>query len=82
MTTPTLNRRERAMAPLAQLEFHRRSALNISGVTRKDIVEILLQMAAYTGVPASMNGINAARKAFAAHPESQVTTEEMTHGSR
>lgn len=47
-----------------QLEFHIRAALN-TGVTREEIIEILLQIAVYAGVPACMNGITAARKAFA-----------------
>lgn len=47
----------------AQLEFHIRAALNV-GVTREEIIEILLQIAVYAGVPACMNGISAARKAF------------------
>lgn len=48
-----------------QLEFHIRAALN-TGVTRKEIIEILLQIAVYAGVPACMNGVAAAKKAFAA----------------
>ncbi|KFC64464.1 4-carboxymuconolactone decarboxylase [Devosia sp. LC5] len=48
-----------------QLEFHIRAALNV-GVTREEIVEILLQIAVYAGVPACMNGVAAAKKAFAA----------------
>lgn len=48
-----------------QLEFHIRAALNV-GVTREEIVEILLQMTVYAGVPACMNGVSAAKKAFAA----------------
>jgi 4-carboxymuconolactone decarboxylase len=48
-----------------QLEFHIRAALNV-GVTREEIVEILLQIAVYAGVPACMNGIIAAKKAFSA----------------
>lgn len=48
-----------------QLEFHIRAALNV-GVTREEIVEILLQIAVYAGVPACMNGIAAAKKAFSA----------------
>lgn len=48
-----------------QLEFHIRGALNV-GVTREEIVEILLQIAVYAGVPACMNGIAAAKKAFSA----------------
>ena len=48
-----------------QLEFHVRGALR-SGVSRQEIVEIVLQMAVYAGVPACMNGIAAAKRAFAA----------------
>lgn len=48
-----------------QLEFHVRAALNV-GVTREEIMEILLQMAVYAGVPACINGVAAAKKAFAA----------------
>ncbi len=48
-----------------QLEFHIRAALNV-GVTREEIIEILLQMAVYAGVPACINGVAAAKKAFAA----------------
>ncbi len=51
-----------------QLEFHVRAALNV-GVTREEIIEILLQMAVYAGVPACINGIAAAKKAFAALDE-------------
>lgn len=51
----------------SQLEFHIRAALNV-GVTREEIVEILLQIAVYAGVPACMNGIDAAKKAFSAGP--------------
>jgi len=46
-----------------QLEFHMRAALNI-GVTRQEIVEIVLQVAVYAGVPSSMNAITAAKSAF------------------
>ena len=49
-----------------QLEFHIRAALH-TGVTREQIVEILMQIAVYAGVPACMNGVAAAKKAFAAH---------------
>lgn len=47
----------------SQLEFHIRATLNV-GVTKEEIVEILLQMAVYAGVPACMNGVAAARLAF------------------
>ncbi len=52
----------------SQLEFHIRAALNV-GVTRQEVIEILLQIAVYAGVPACMNGIAAAEKAFDAYDE-------------
>jgi 4-carboxymuconolactone decarboxylase len=52
-----------------QLEFHIRAAMN-TGVTREEIVEIVLQVSVYAGVPACMNAITAAKKAFQAANES------------
>lgn len=46
-----------------QLEFHMRAAMN-TGVSREEIVEIVLQVSVYAGVPACMNAITAAKKAF------------------
>lgn len=46
-----------------QLEFHIQAALN-TGATREEIVEIVLQVAVYAGIPASMNAITAAKSAF------------------
>ena len=46
-----------------QLEAHIVGGLNI-GLTREEIVEIIMQMAAYAGIPAAINGLMAARKAF------------------
>lgn len=48
-----------------QLEFHMRAALH-TGVTRKELTEIVLQVSVYAGVPASMNAISAAKAAFSA----------------
>ncbi len=45
-----------------QLEFHIRGALN-TGVSEEEIVEIVLQVAVYAGVPACMNAITAAKAA-------------------
>ncbi|EPR36360.1 Carboxymuconolactone decarboxylase [Desulfovibrio sp. X2] len=50
------------MAP--QLKVHIRAAL-VVGVSKEDIVEILLQMAVYAGFPAALNALAAAREAFA-----------------
>lgn len=52
-----------------QLEFHIRAAMN-TGVTQEEIVEIVLQVSVYAGVPACMNAISAAKKAFQAVEES------------
>ncbi|WP_170337076.1 carboxymuconolactone decarboxylase family protein [Ruegeria arenilitoris] len=49
----------------AQLDFHMRAALEC-GVARHEIVEIVYQIAVYAGVPAAMNAITAAKKAFEA----------------
>ena len=46
-----------------QLEFHILAAMNL-GVSREEIVEIILQMAVYGGVPAFMKGIAVAKKVF------------------
>lgn len=47
----------------AQLEFHMRAAL-ATGVSRDEIVEIVLQVSVYAGVPACMNAMTAALSAF------------------
>ncbi|MDA0696860.1 MAG: carboxymuconolactone decarboxylase family protein [Proteobacteria bacterium] len=43
-----------------QLELHMRAAINV-GVTPQELLEIVIQMAIYAGVPACMNGIAAYR---------------------
>lgn len=53
------------MAP--QLKVHVRAGLNV-GLTRQEIVEVLIQMAVYAGFPAALNGLAAAREAFSAPP--------------
>ncbi|ETX13408.1 carboxymuconolactone decarboxylase [Roseivivax halodurans JCM 10272] len=52
-----------------QLEFHMRAAMN-TDVSREEIVEIVLQASVYAGVPACMNAITAAKKAFEAVEQS------------
>ncbi|MCV3274222.1 carboxymuconolactone decarboxylase family protein [Roseobacter sinensis] len=49
----------------SQLDFHMRAAMK-TGVTREEIVEIVLQVSVYAGVPACMNAITSAKKAFQA----------------
>lgn len=51
-----------------QLKVHIHGALNV-GCTRKEVVEIMVQMAVYAGFPAALNGIFAAKEAFAGRDE-------------
>jgi len=75
-TRPGLDLRSREIATVAaltalgnaapQLKVHIHAALNV-GVTRTEIVEIIMQMAVYAGFPAALNGLFAAKEVFAAH---------------
>jgi 4-carboxymuconolactone decarboxylase len=47
----------------AQLEVHINAGLNV-GLTRTEIVEVLMQMAVYAGFPAALNGLFAAQAVF------------------
>lgn len=69
---PELNMRSREIATVAalaamghtsQLKVHIQAALNV-GVTKVEIVEIILQMALYAGFPAAINAMQAAREVF------------------
>ena len=46
-----------------QLKVHIHGALNV-GLTQEQVVEVLMQMALYAGMPAALNGIAAAREVF------------------
>jgi len=46
-----------------QLKVHLHAALNV-GVTREEVVEIIMQMAVYAGFPAALNGLAVAREVF------------------
>jgi 4-carboxymuconolactone decarboxylase len=46
-----------------QLRDHINSALNV-GCTKEEIVEIIIQMAVYSGFPAAIRGINVAKSVF------------------
>ncbi len=73
---PGLDLRAREIATIAaltalgnaapQLKVHIAAGLNV-GLTREEIVEILMQMAVYAGFPAALNGLFAAKDVFAAH---------------
>ena len=73
-TRPGLDLRAREIATIAalaamgtahpQLKVHIAAGLNV-GLTRDEIVEILMQMAVYAGFPAALNGLFAAKEVFA-----------------
>ncbi len=77
---PGLDLRSREIAVVAaltamgnaapQLKVHLRAALNV-GVTRQEIVEVIMQMAVYAGFPAALNGLMVAREVFAAASEAE-----------
>jgi 4-carboxymuconolactone decarboxylase len=50
--------------PQAELKDHIRGALNV-GVTRDQILEIILQMAVYAGFPAALEAVKTAAHVFA-----------------
>ncbi|MEM9574433.1 MAG: carboxymuconolactone decarboxylase family protein [Pseudomonadota bacterium] len=70
-----LGLRERQIATIAaltalgnakpQLKVHIQAGLNV-GLTRTEIVEVLMQMSVYAGFPAALNGIFAAKEVFQA----------------
>ncbi|HYH17115.1 MAG TPA: carboxymuconolactone decarboxylase family protein [Azospirillum sp.] len=73
-TRPGLDLRSREIATIAalaamgtcapQLAVHVNAALNV-GVTREEIVEILIHLSIYAGFPATVNGLAIARQVFA-----------------
>lgn len=80
---PGLDLRSREIAVVAaltamgnaapQLKVHLQAALNV-GVTREEIVEVIMQMAVYAGFPAALNGLAAAREVFAAQEEQELAS--------
>lgn len=46
-----------------QLKVHIHGALNV-GCTRRELIEIMIQMAVYAGFPAALNGLFAAKEVF------------------
>jgi 4-carboxymuconolactone decarboxylase len=46
-----------------QLAYHIKAALNI-GITRKEIIDIMIHISGYAGFPASLNGIATAKEVF------------------
>jgi len=70
---PGLDLRAREIATVAaltalgnatpQLKVHIEASLNV-GLSRAEIVEVIMQMAVYAGFPAALNGLFAARDVF------------------
>jgi len=46
-----------------QLKVHIQGALNV-GCTRREVVEVIMQMAVYAGFPSALNGLFAAKEVF------------------
>ena len=53
-----------ALGKTEELKAHLRGALNV-GLTREELVEMLMQTAVYAGVPAAVNALNAAAEVLA-----------------
>lgn len=80
---PGLGLREREIATIAslaamgnaapQLKVHIEAGLNV-GLSREEIVEILMQIAVYAGFPATLNGLFVAKEVFAQYPHSPALT--------
>ena len=51
-----------------QLKVHIKGGLTV-GLTRQQIIEVIMQMALYAGFPAALNGLMAAKEVFAAEGE-------------
>ena len=74
---PGLDLRSREIATIAaltamgnaapQLKVHIEAGLNV-GISRDEIIEIVMQMAVYAGFPAALNGLLAAKEVFHARP--------------
>lgn len=74
LSRPQLDLRSRELATVAaltalghaqpQLRAHINGALNV-GCKPEEVVEVIMQMAAYAGFPAALNGIAAAKEVFA-----------------
>jgi 4-carboxymuconolactone decarboxylase len=78
-TRPGLPRKTRSLLNIGlltalnrqhELKLHIRSAL-ANGITKDEIKEVLLQIAAYVGVPAGIDGFRLAREAFAEYEAAQ-----------
>jgi 4-carboxymuconolactone decarboxylase len=81
MSRPGLDLRTRELLNVAmlgamgtaseQLQMHVRGALN-TGATQAQILEVVLQIAAYAGFPAAFNALGCARKIFEAQTKPEA----------
>jgi 4-carboxymuconolactone decarboxylase len=84
ISRPGLGLKEREIATVAaltamgnarpQLVVHINAALNV-GCTPKEVIETILQMAVYAGMPAALNGMFAAKEVFASRGISAAARE-------
>jgi len=58
-----------------QLEVHLNAALNV-GVSRDELIEIIIQMALYAGFPAALNGVVALRTVMEARLSNGVELQD------
>jgi 4-carboxymuconolactone decarboxylase len=72
LSRPGLNRRDRELVTVAalaaldrprELEFHVNGAL-AAGLSKEEIVEVLIQIAVYAGVPCAVEGLTTAERVF------------------
>jgi len=93
---PQLSLRDRQLATVAsvatlghalpQLKSHINGALNL-GITKTEIIELLMQMAVYAGFPAAINAIGVAADVFAERhaakePKRAARSPQQTTGRR
>lgn len=81
---PGLDLRSREIATIAalaalgnatpQLKVHIEAGLNV-GLSRTEIVEVIMQMAVYAGFPAALNGLFAAKEVFASRDQDEAGGE-------
>jgi alkylhydroperoxidase/carboxymuconolactone decarboxylase family protein YurZ len=72
LSRPGLNRRDRELVTLAMLaamdrqrevEYHVNGAL-AAGLSKQEVIEVIIQAAVYAGVPACLNSLHTAEKVF------------------
>lgn len=83
---PGLDLRSREVATIAaltalgnaapQLKVHIEAGLNV-GLSRNEIVEVIMQMSVYAGFPAAVNGLFAAKEVFVRIPTKSPTDSDL-----